>query len=205
MPRIWLWRALMTDMDQWVKDGTAPPASRYPHVSDGTLVARRDFVFPRIPGVLLPLAPLSAYRLDFGPAWRNGLITREPPKVGVPYTVLVPQVDQDGNERTGVQLPELQVPLATYTGWNLRDASLGMPGYTIPFVGSYIPFPRTAEERKRSGDPRLSIAERYRGEDEYMRLYRGAAERLVKDRFLLPQDLPAVLEFGKKEWAYATK
>jgi hypothetical protein len=201
---IWLWRALITDMDEWARNGTLPPPSTYPHVSDATLVAPQDLAFPRIPAMVLPAAPLGAYRLDFGPEWKNGIITLEPPKVGRAYTVLVPQVDQDGNERTGIQLPELQVPLATYTGWNLRDPSLGMPGYTIPFIGSYIPFAKTADERKRSGDPRLSIGERYSTMEEYMRLYRRAAESLVKDRFLLPEDVPAVLEFGKMEWTYAT-
>jgi hypothetical protein len=154
--------------------------------------------------VSLPLAPLGAYRLDFGLEWRNGIITQEPPKVGPAYTVLVPQVDKDGNERTGIQLPELRVPLATYTGWNLRATDLGMSGYTVPFVGSYIPFAKTADERKRSGDERLSIAERYSSEQGYMRLYKAAADTLVKDRFLLPEDVAAVLELGKKEWAYAT-
>jgi hypothetical protein len=205
MPRMWLWRALITDMNEWVKSGTAPPDSEYPHVSDGTLVALRELRFPPIPGVALPVAPLGAYRLDFGPEWPSGIITREPPKVGAEYTVLLPQVEKDGNERTGIQLPELQVPLATYTGWNLRAPALGMPGYTIPFVGSYIPFPKTAEERQRSHDPRLSIAERYPSMDEYMRLYREAAEKLVRDRFLLPEDVPAVLDRGKKEWIYATQ
>lgn len=205
MPRIWLWRALISDMNEWVKNGTAPPESAYPHVSDGTLVALHDLKFPHIPGVSLPLAPLGAYRLDFGPEWAQGIITYEPPKVGAAYTILLPQVDKDGNERSGIHLPELQVPLATYTGWNLRAPALGMQGYTIPFVGSYISFAKTAEERKRSGDPRPSIAERYSSFDEYMRLYREAAERLVKDRFLLPEDVPAVLDRGKREWMYATQ
>ena len=184
---------------------TAPPPSAYPHVSDRTLVPLRDLAFPRVPGVRLPVAPLGAYRLDFGPEWRRGIITREPPKVGAAYTVLVPRVDKDGNERTGIQLPELQVPLATYTGWNLRAAGMGMAGYTVPFIGSYIPFAKTAADRQRSGDPRLSIAERYPSMDEYMRLYSEAADRLVKERFLLQEDVPAVLERGKTEWTYATQ
>ena len=192
-------------MDNWVRNGAAPPASAYPHVSNHTLVPVRDLAFPKIPGVALPIAPLEAYRLDFGPEWRNGIITLEPPKMGPAYTVLVPQVDKDGNERTGIQLPELQVPLATYTGWNLRAESMGMPGYTVPFVGSYIPFAKSADERKRSGDPRLSIAERYANVETYMKLYREAAEKLVKDRFLLQEDVPAVLDRGKKEWNYATQ
>jgi alpha/beta hydrolase family protein len=202
---IWLWRALISDMDQWTRDGTPPPPSNYPHISDGTLVAQHDLTFPPIPGVMLPLAPLGAYRLDFGPEWKQGIITREPPGIGAAYTILVPQVDRDGNECSGIHLPELQVPLATYTGWNLRDPSLGMIGYTIPFIGAYIPFSKTADERKRLGDPRLSIAERYQTMDDYMRLYREAAERLVKDRFLLPEDMSTVLEFGKMEWTFAVQ
>jgi hypothetical protein len=205
MPRIWLWRALITDMNEWVKGDTAPPLNEYPRVSDRTLVRLPELAFPRIPNVRLPIAPLGAYRIDFGPEWRTGIITLEPPRVGAAYTVLVPQVDKDGNERTGVQLPELQVPLATYTGWNLRAASMGMAGYTIPFVGSYIPFAKTAAERQRSGDPRLSIAERYSGVDEYMRRYQEATEKLVKERFILPQDVPAILERGKAEWTFATQ
>ncbi len=205
MPRVWLWRALVTDMNEWVKNETPPPPSTYPRVSDHTLVFLRDVAFPRIPGVPLPVAPLGAYRLDFGPEWQDGIITREPPKVGAAYAVLLPQVDKDGNERTGIQLPELQVPLATYTGWNLRAPGLGMAGYTVPFVGSYIPFAKTAADRRRAGDPRPSIAERYSSIDQYMRLYREAAEKLVKERFLLPEDVPAVLQCGQAEWNNATQ
>ncbi|MBV9479348.1 MAG: hypothetical protein JO249_01165 [Acidobacteria bacterium] len=205
MPRMWLWRALIRDMNDWVSKGVLPPASIYPHVRNRTLVRPAELAFPPIPHLELPLAPLAAYRLDFGPDWRHGIITWEPPKVGAAYTVLVPQVDKDGNERTGIQLPELQVPLATYTGWNLRAPSLGMPGYTVPFIGSYIPFPKTRAERERLRDPRPSIAERYANLAQYLKMYRAAGENLVKDRLLLRQDLPAVIEFGKKEWAYATE
>jgi hypothetical protein len=82
---------------------------------------------------------------------------------------------------------------------------MGMAGYTVPFVGSYIPFAKTAAERQRSGDPRLSIEERYSGVDDYLRLYREATEKLVKERFILPQDVPAILERGKAEWTFATQ
>jgi hypothetical protein len=78
-----------------------------------------------------------------------------------------------------------------------------MSRYAIPFVGSYIPFPKTAADRKRTHDPRLSIAERYQSSEEYMRMYRAAAERLVRQRFMLSEDLPAVLKRGKEEWDYA--
>ena len=153
----------------------------------------------------LPISPLTAYWIDFGPQWKNGIVSFEPPKVGKEFTVLVSQVDRDGNDRSGIRIPELEVPLATYTGWNLRDPSTGMSEYVIPFVGSYIPLAKTAAERQQAHDSRLSIAERYSSHEDYIRLYREAAERLVKQGFLLPEDIPAVLRRGEAEWKYATQ
>jgi hypothetical protein len=204
-PSIWAWRALITDMDQWIKYVAAPPPSTHPRISDHTLVSISEVSFPSIPGVKLPISPLTAYRIDFGPQWKNGIVSFEPPKVGKQFTVLVPQVDRDGNDRSGIRIPELEVPLATYTGWNLRDPSTGMSEYVIPFVGSYIPLAKTAAERQQSHDSRLSIAERYSSYEDYIRLYREAAERLAKQGFLLPEDIPAVLRRGEAEWKYATQ
>jgi hypothetical protein len=186
-----------------VKDGAAPPPSTHPRIADHTLVPISEVSFPSIPGVKLPIAPLGAFRIDFGPQWKSGIISFEPPKVGKEFTVLVPQVDRDGNDRSGIRIPELEVPLATYTGWNLRDPSTGMPQYVMPFVGSCIPLLKTPAERQQSHDSRLSIAERYSRHEDYIRLYREAAERLVKQRFLLPEDIPAVLRRGEAEWKYA--
>ena len=103
----------------------------------------------------------AAYRLDFGSNWREGILSLQPPKVGEAFPVLVPQVDADGNERDGVRLPEISVPLATYASWNLRDASIGAPDQRVSFEDSYLPFPKTAAEREERGDPRRSIEERY--------------------------------------------
>jgi hypothetical protein len=118
--------------------------------------------------------------------------------------VLVPQSDADGNDSGGVRLPELQVPLATYTGWNLRDPSIGLSDLRLSFYGSFIPFAKTAAERGSSGDPRLSVAERYASRDEYMGKFAEAAMKLVHERFLLREDLPTLLERGKREWNEVT-
>jgi hypothetical protein len=112
----------------------------------------------------------------------------------------VPQSDADGNDLGGVRLPELQVPLATYTGWNLRDPSIGAPEQRVSFLGSWIPLAKTAEERKKAGDPRSSIAERYKSQEEYMSKFEQAAKKLVEQRFLLQEDLPMILERGRLEW-----
>src|SRR6476660_3163260 len=92
-PVQWYWRALITDMDQWVKDGTPPPPSTYPKIADATLVPLSKWNFPKIPGVNKPHEASLAYHLDFGPQWKEGIVTLEPPKVGKPFPVLVPQSD----------------------------------------------------------------------------------------------------------------
>ncbi len=199
-PIRWYWRALITDMNEWVKDGKTPPASTYPTIADSTLVLLEKYNFPRIPGDNTPREENLAYRLDFGKQWKQGIITNEPPKPGKPFSGFVPQADPDGNDLGGVRLPELQVPLATYTGWNLRDPSIGAPEQRVSFLGSWIPLAKSAEERKKSGDPRLSIAERYASQEEYMGKFEQAAKKLIEQRFLLQEDLPAMLERGKLEW-----
>ena len=117
----------------------------------------------------------------------------------------MPQADADGNDLGGVRLPAVSVPLATYTGWNLRDPSIGAPDQCASFIGSYLPFPRTAEERQRTGDPRPSIAERYRDRDDYLRRYEAAIAELVRQRYVLPEDAAALLERGGQEWDEANR
>jgi hypothetical protein len=199
-PIQWYWRALITDMDQWVKNGTQPPPSTYPKIAAGTLVPLERWTFPRIPGVNLPHENNLAYHLDFGPQWPQGVVTNEPPKVGSAFTVLVPQSDADGNDLGGVRLPELEVPLATYTGWNLRDPSIGAPDQRASFLGSFIPLLRTQQERERSGDPRPSVEERYASREKYMEKFKAVAETLIHQRFLLQEDLPAIVARGQREW-----
>jgi Alpha/beta hydrolase domain len=205
LPVRFFWRAMISNMDAWVRNDTAPPASSYARIDEKNLVPLERWTFPEIPGVRKPHEANSAYRLDFGPNWQGGILTLQPPNVGKAFPVLVPQVDADGNERDGVRLPEITVPLATYTGWNLRDPSIGAPTERVAFEGSFLPFPKTAAERKTSGDPRKSIAERYRGRDDYLNRYLQAIEELVKQRWLLPEDRAAFLLLGEREWALATQ
>ena len=206
LPINFFWRAMIANMDAWVRSNTPPPASKYPKLADGNLVPFKKFKFPAIPGVNRPTNMVEARPLDFGPNWRStGILTVQPPKVGKPYLALVPQVDADGNDRGGIQLPAIALPLATYTGWNLRDPSISAPDQRVSFEGSYLPFPKTAEERQRSGDPRKSIAERYAGRQEYLSRYQQAIGELVRERYILEEDRSALLERGAQEWDLATK
>ena len=117
----------------------------------------------------------------------------------------MPQVDADGNERDGVHLPEITVPLATYTGWNLRDPSIGAPDQRVAFEVSDIPFPKTAEDRQKTGDPRRSIAERYTSREDYVAQYSKALDSLIQQRWVLPEDRDAMMHRGEQEWSEATK
>lgn len=204
-PVAWLWRALLTSLDDWVRGFQLPPPSAYPRISDGTLVTLQALRFPGIPGIHPPATLNRAYAIDFGKAFREGIINVQPPKVGEAFNTLVPQVDADGNDRGGVRIPEMRAPLATYTGWNLRDSSIGAPSERVSFIGSYIPFPKTRAERERGADPRPSVAERYPSREQYLGLFAEAALQAVRERSLLAEDLPAVIERGEEEWREATR
>jgi Alpha/beta hydrolase domain len=205
LPVKYFWRAMIANMDAWVRGNVSPPESSYPKIADGTLVPMLDYAFPAIPGVHKPHEANQGDRLDFGPNWRTGILTMQPPHVGEPFPVLVPQADADGNERDGVRLPQITVPLATYTGWNLRDPSIGAPDERVAFEASYLPFPKTAAERQKSRDPRKSIAERYEGRADYVTRYARAIDDLVKQRWLLEEDRAMLLRRGELDWDEATK
>jgi len=139
-------------------------------------------------------------RLDFGPDAAAGLATTLPPVLGKPYPHFVPAVDQDGNERSGIRLPDLSVPVATYTGWNLRHADMGAPDRLMSLMGATIPFPATQEAREAAGDPRRSIAERYLTKAAYLAQVQQAAQALVAEGYLLAEDLELVVSQASQRY-----
>jgi hypothetical protein len=202
----WSMRALLNDMDNWAKNGTEPPPSKYPKISQDNLVALGAIQFPKIQGVGFPTIAHRAYELDFGPEFATKDIeTILPPKVLGSYPLLLPQVDRDGNDTGGVRMPEVAVPLATFTGWNLRAASIGAPQELYSMQGSMIPFPRTAAERAQKHDPRLSIEERYKSRQDFLDQVTTAATDLAKSGYLLERDVPKLVERSAAEWDYLTK
>lgn len=187
-------RALFHAMARWVSEGIGPPESAYPRIADGTLVAPDGTSWPARLPLAIPKEPQTPHRLDFGPDWKLGIVSYEPPRVGKPFVVLVPAVDGDGNDRAGIRLPEIAVPLATYTGWNYRHPSIGAPGRLSSEIGSYFAFPRATME------------ERYRNRDEYLGRITDSALALVEARYVLVSDLPAIVERAGAhyEWAMGT-
>ncbi len=184
-------RALLDALDAWVAEGTPPPDSVYPRIDNGTLgppdLERSGF--PRIPGVRYPQVIQRPHALDYGPEFATqGIISIEPPRKLGDYGVLVPRSDPDGNDLGTILVPDVAVPLATFTGWNLRGRTVGAEGMLAELTGSMIPFPRTREEREATGDPRPSIQERYGSFEEYRQRYTAACEKLIGRRLMLQED-----------------
>ena len=199
----WFLRSLLLAMDRWTAEGTPPPASSYPRIADNDLVPPADLRFPDLPGVGQPAEPHKAYRVVYGPEFRTrGIVTVEPPEVISEFPIMVPQVDTDGNETGGLMMPEVAVPLATYTGWNLFRPENGPENVLSSMQGSYIPFPRTAADRQRTGDPRRSLEERYGSRDEYLARVSAAALALVDDGYLLAEDVSPILTQAGRHWDY---
>jgi len=187
-------RAVQHALVDWVVKDILPPPSQYPRLDRGELVAPTQAAmgFPTIPGVPLPDGIVNPfYDYDFGPEFHyadvSGVMTMIPPVVRRMLPTVVPKVDADGNEIAGVASVLHQVPLGTYTGWN-PGADGFYKGQIRMNMGAFIPFARTKADRLASGDPRLSLEERYGTHENYVAKVRVAAERLVRGRYLLQDD-----------------
>lgn len=194
-------RTLLLALDRWVAAGTEPPASRYPTIRDGTLVDWRhgSTGFPNIPGTNYPEIIQQPSFLDFGPRWQmQRIIDFQPPVIRGDYKVMAPRCDRDGNDLGCLQPPEVAVPVATYTGWNLRKSDMGAEGQLVSLTGSYIPFPRTGVDREQSGDPRPSVRERYQSLDEYVRQFTAACDKLRGEGYLLEEDAERLIKIHRE-------
>ena len=184
-------RALLDAMDAWSTRGTPPPPDHVPRRTDGTLVSAADArdKFPALADVEFPQAPNRLHATDYGTEIESGRFAIEPPveDASREYAVLIPQVDNDGNDVAGVRTPHLQVPLGTHTGWNYRSAGSTRARYSI--VGSFMPFAATRAAREQAKDPRASIEERYRSRADYVARIAVAAHALSGERLLLPEDV----------------
>lgn len=196
-----LMRALLMAMDAWIKEGSEPPPSVYPKLNDGTLVSwqRQESGWPAIRGVEYPRVIQTPPGLFRGSLWESKRIaTLEPPEIKLHYVTKVPAVGKDGNERGTLNLPAVSVPVATYTSWNLRDASIGAAGELLSLQGGYIPLPRTMDERSASEDPRPALDELYRDYTDYKNRYLAAGEKLASERYLLAEDLPRLKALSER-------
>jgi hypothetical protein len=193
-------RALWVALEAWAEEGAKPPRSRVPTLKDRTLappLPQSAVGFPEIPGVTYTGLMTTRYRYDYGlHFYETGVATINPPDAPPPYQnnpahgpiypAYVPKTDSDGNDIAGVRLPDLTVPLATYTGWALRSGVWANDGCEA--AGQYIPFPRTEADRALAGDPRPSVEARYSTFAAYHAKVRKALNDMVEDRLLLCED-----------------
>ncbi|MSP40229.1 MAG: hypothetical protein EXR70_17205 [Deltaproteobacteria bacterium] len=192
-------RALMVAMDLWATKNIPPPPSRYPSVKDRTLVPPNRNGFPKIPGINFVGLHNRQLFLDYGKNILRGKPDIHPPKqIGNgAYKILVPKVDADGNDIAGIRLPIVEVPIGTYTGWNLRPRGLA-EGDLSGLLGSFIPFAKNRAQRRKNGDPRLSLDERYKDSADYIEQISRAARLLVEQRYLLAEDAERMIAEAKK-------
>ncbi|NQW79937.1 MAG: hypothetical protein HQ445_02035 [Polaromonas sp.] len=205
MPHTQTVNALRVHFRNWVMRGTEPPASRYPTLAAGTLVAAHKVAmgFPALPG-LRPTLPerdfiMPVFDYDWGPDFKavdgSGVPSLTPPKIKQVLQMMAPKVDADGNELGGLPVVLADAPLGTYLGWNVT-ADGAQPFHKdqiCNYVGGMLPFARNAQDRLASGDSRLSLAERYGSHDGYLAAVRQAAERAQQAGFLLAEDAQALI------------
>lgn len=186
-----LLRALLIALDKWVSEGMEPPPDNVPRTDQGTAVTaeRAGELFPEISGVRFPGSHNRLFVQDFGPGYGQGVLDREPPEENrqKEYAVLVPKTDADGLEIAGLRTPDVTIPLATSTGWNMRPPGCGGDDLS-GVLGGCFPFAATEQERKDNGDPRPSIEFRYKNHGEYIQSVSRAVQVLVKQRILLDDD-----------------
>ena len=192
-------------MAKWTENGTAPPESTYPSLKQSNLVSIDKLNFPNIPGLESPSTIHVAYKADYGPNWNQGLIDIQPPRIKYAFQSRVAQVNALGNEMGGIQNVGLVVPLATYTPWSLRTGYKGGAHELIDFRGTFIPFPKTEEERKVRNDPRPSIASLYASKAAFLEKVEAAAKDLVQQGFLLEIDIKRVKQQNEAYWDWIMK
>ncbi|MEK6233898.1 MAG: alpha/beta hydrolase domain-containing protein, partial [Planctomycetales bacterium] len=194
-------RALLSALDAWVKQGIEPPPSVYPKISDGDLVDWQwnHSGWKPLPGLRYPGIIQRPPFADRGPEFfSKRRTTIQPPKVLGHYGVKVLAYGDDDNELGGLSAPCVAVPLGTYLSWNTRSRSIGAEQELLSLQGGYVPFARTKRERVDNGDPRGSLEERYRGQDDYLERCQSAVRKLVAQRYLLEEDAASLNDLARR-------
>jgi hypothetical protein len=190
--------ALRWAMHRWVAEGTAPPPSVYPKLSDGTLTPVAEIRFPKVPGITAPKTVKAGGRVR-NPQLPDGA------GEGTGLPLLVPQVDTDGNDLGGILMPDLAVPLGTAAGWVFRPKSTGSPHELVMLRGAWVPLAPTQAQREKMNDPRPSLEERYASKDEFMAKVKAAIKKLIKQRLMLDDDLEPQLKQAGERWDWVVR
>jgi hypothetical protein len=190
-----LLRALVVDLDEWVKNNVAPPETRVPRIADRTLVPPGEVNLPKIPGLTFEGLYNGSGDRDFGPrvTGNSGVIDLLIPQTKAVHKILVPQVDAIGNDMAGIRHPFVEVPVATLLGWNTRTTEFGGPDL-CDLLGSTIALPKSSADAQAKGDPRPSLEELYGSHEAYVAKISAAAKKLQAERLMLPEDVDMIVK-----------
>lgn len=194
-------RSLIVALDDWISQETTPPPSVYPKFKNGTLSnwIKETSGWQSISNIAYPKVIQQAYLADFGDDFETKKwMTKHPPIIQKKYPIFVAKVDTDNNEMGMLKVPAVAVPTGTYTGWNLRTPEMGAEGALLRLTGGYIPFSKNKKERRKNGDKRLSIRERYKDFDAYFIAYKKATEDLVSQGYILKEEVKGILALAEK-------
>ncbi|MCH9675826.1 MAG: hypothetical protein K0U93_30600 [Gammaproteobacteria bacterium] len=197
-----LYRGVLMRLLDWVSGAQMPPENQFPRISDGTAAPRRAVLSKLAStGLTLPDEALltAMYPLDLGPGAGAGVGQFPARVVGPNYPDYVSDVDDDGNERAGVKMPDVAVPLGTHSGFNSRHANTGGQGQLLEYLGSTAPFAKTETDRA-PGDTRQALATRYRDANAYLSEVRSAAHSLSADGFLEVDDIEVCVELARQRY-----
>jgi hypothetical protein len=201
-----LLRAALLNLDRWIVDGVEPPPSRHPRLADGTAVTRDVILdwYAKLPGFEVPQPDHLPFvrEVDMGANEQSG-VARYPAREGAFYPALVSAIDDDGNERAGIRLPDVAVPVGSHTGWNPRDPKTGAPDQIVPMNGLTWLFAADEDVRAHTDDPRPSIAQRYVDAADYEARVRAVTLELVGERYLLDEDVEVVVDAAMQRYAVA--
>ena len=184
-------RALLLALDRWIADNSPPPVSSYGKISDNTLAPMSHIVagFPSpVPGFTFTANYNAIRQSDY--ILSSDPLT--PYSLGRSYTLLFSAIDEDGNEIPGIRLPRVANPIGTYTGWNPRAAGHA-ENDLAENLGSWAPLSDTMKTRLETGDPRLSLEERYGSHDQWVAKVSHSANELVRKGYLLPRDRDTIV------------
>jgi len=185
-----LFRAALENLRRWVMDDVSPPASVFPRRDDGT-GSTREKVIDRLmefDGLSLPDKDRLPWicPVDLGPRSADGIGSFPARLTGQDYLTVVADVDGAGNEIGGVRMPDVEVPVATHTGFNPRHSDSGGAGQILEYVGSTLPL----------GD----LEQRYASKDEYLERVKAAARTLVAARLVLAEDIALCVAIASERY-----
>jgi Alpha/beta hydrolase domain len=179
-----LYRALMSNLDAWVKGTAAPVASNWPRVADGTMSV------PTADPKSLSAIDLPTLGLAYSGVYNTLTVNDESVIPSIPsnkmYVVHQPTQDGQGNSKAGVKMPDSAVPLASFVGYSIRKSGFAA-GDQNGLSSSQLAFALNTSSKNKA-DTRKSVQELYGTKAGYLNAWNASVDKLVADKLMLADD-----------------